>query len=155
MNLRLATPADAAAIARVHVRAWRAGYRGIVAEKVLADLSEAERESLWNEILSRGGEDFTLVAEAPDATVVGFCSGRAQTREIAALYVDPGHWRRGIGGRLLDAALERLGGPDVALWVLEANAPARAFYATRGFAPDGARATHECSHEDEIRLLRT
>ena len=152
MSLRLATPADAAAIARVHVRAWRAAYRGIVPDAVLDALSEQEREALWREILANAAESFTLVADEPGQGVIGFCSGLPDTREIAALYVDPDHWRRGIGGALLAATLERLPG-DVALWVLERNAPARAFYAEHGFVPDGARATHERSGEEEIRLV--
>jgi GNAT superfamily N-acetyltransferase len=162
--VRRATPADAAAIAGVHVRSWQAAYRGIVPDEILDGLSVAARESTWDAILARGADEaFTLVAEH-DGCVVGFCSLTIRSRdadadvatgEIAAAYVDPDHWRRGAGRALLAAALQdvRAAGCDaVTLWVFARNDRARAFYGGFGFAPDGATTVDERSGEPEIRL---
>ena len=86
------------------------------------------------------------------ADVVGFASvgpvrdedlARQQERwaEVYALYVDPGRWRTGVGTALW-GALDAGWGEEiaaVALWVLRDNVRARAFYAARGLAPDGAQ----------------
>jgi hypothetical protein len=37
--IREAVPADAGAVARVHVDSWRTTYRGIIADSILSDLS--------------------------------------------------------------------------------------------------------------------
>lgn len=56
---------------------------------------------------------------------------RDETR-IHALYVHPRLCRSGMGRALLDDAKSRAA--MLELWVAEANAPARAFYAAQGFA---------------------
>jgi RimJ/RimL family protein N-acetyltransferase len=38
------------------------------------------------------------------------------------------------------------------LWTFEASERSRAFYATLGFEPDGARKTHERTGVAEVRL---
>lgn len=144
--VRGASVEDAAGIATVHVAAWRVAYRGVVPEEVLATLSVEQRERGWRRTLADGAVP-TLVAES-GGRVVGFCTlacpardddAGERTAEIAAIYVDPERWRRGIGTRLARAALDRLRGRDsVTLWVFAANAAAIAFYERLGFAPDGA-----------------
>jgi GNAT superfamily N-acetyltransferase len=69
--------------------------------------------------------------------------------------VDPERWRRGIGRALVDAAGAELrdDGCDAAvLWVYEANAGGRAFYAAMGFAPDGGRKPDPFTGLPEVRL---
>jgi GNAT superfamily N-acetyltransferase len=64
----------------------------------------------------------------------------AGTGEVAALYVDPEHWRSGAGRALLAASVAlalRRGYRALTLWVLDANAAARRFYERQGLAPDG------------------
>jgi len=150
LRLRSAERRDARAIAGVHVRSWRAGYRGIIADDVLDSLSLRERERSWQGWLSNG-RSATIVAQS-QGRLVGFATiswpegPRASVREIAALYVEPTMMRRGVGSALLSAAIEAArsdGCAEVVLWVLEANAAARAFYERAGFAPDGAREHHE------------
>jgi len=142
MNVRAARLEDARAIAEVHVAAWHAAYRGLVADDVIAERTVERREAQWREWIpiSRA-----LVAE-DGGEIVGFAGVILETGEIAALYVDPRHWRRGAGRALLEGAKERLreaGCPDAALWVFEENHAARAFYEALGFAPDGAVDTGE------------
>ena len=51
-SIRVAGVADAAAIAAVHVGAWRETYVGIVAAQVLAGLSVDRRTEIWRRILT-------------------------------------------------------------------------------------------------------
>ena len=56
------------------------------------------------------------------------------------MYLDPDHYRQGVGSELMDAAFQELRrrGADAAyLWVMTDNAPARAFYERHGWEPDG------------------
>jgi len=164
--IRRAVVADAAAIAGVHVRAWQVGYRAIVPAAVLAAQSVSLRTAQWEGWLATGnihGESKTLLARA-GASVIGFATVTTtspdddlddHTCELAALYVDPGHWRQGIGRLLMDAArdLGRTQGADeMSLWVLTENSAARAFYAHLGFADDDAINTHERSGEPTVRM---
>jgi hypothetical protein len=52
MIIRDASPADAAAIARVRVDAWRETYRGIVPEAFLDGLSYEQDATLLTQVLS-------------------------------------------------------------------------------------------------------
>lgn len=62
---------------------------------------------------------------------------RIREREVAELYVDSFFSGQGIGGKLLDFAVDRF---DVRnLWVLEENPRAIAFYERHGFRNSGIR----------------
>lgn len=162
--VRPATPEDARGIAEVHVRSWRAAYRGLVPAEVLDRLSVDDREGTWAEMLRNGSR--VLVAEEPDGTLAGFCGFARPARdddavpgsgEILALYVDPERWRAGTGGALLDAAVEELaaeGCDEATLWVLRGNDRAIGFYARHGFVADGRVSTHPPTGSAEVRMRR-
>ena len=150
MQVRRANLEDADAIAAVHVRSWEAAYRGLVPQAWFAERTLQRRTAMWRELLRRGENTRVFVA-CLNGTLVGFCGAATPSRdedagegtsEIAALYVDPGHWRAGAGRALITATLRDLAAclwRDVTLWVLEANDRARSFYAGVGFEPDGGR----------------
>jgi len=73
--------ADAAAIARIQVRAWQDGYRGIVSDAFLDGLSVGEVEETWRGLLDPTAEDPPFVAVAlddgrPAGYAVVRCPGR-------------------------------------------------------------------------------
>jgi ribosomal protein S18 acetylase RimI-like enzyme len=150
-----AVRADAAAIAGVHVRAWRAAYRGLMPDDVLDALSPEARRAQWDEGLALPVPRPTLVATDAAGTIAGFCALAEPTTddgesprsaEITALYVDPSRWRAGVGSVLLAAARDRLRAREfeqVILWVLVGNVSARAFYEHHGFEADGGLVEHE------------
>lgn len=146
--VREGRPDDAAAIARVHVRAWQAGYAGLLPDDVLAALDLDERRAAWEQRLRDTDETTVLVAERR-GEIIGFVAcGPSRDEdtasdsegEVYALYVDPDGWRHGVGRALLAAAVERLAArwPVVRLWVLADNARGRRFYEAVGFVPDGS-----------------
>lgn len=67
----------------------------------------------------------------------GFVKGmvRIREREVVQLYVDSFFAGQGIGGKLLDFAVERFAVRN--LWVLESNPRAIAFYERHGFHRSG------------------
>ena len=160
MRVRPAAPADARGIAETQARAWDAAYRGLLPDAMIDAVTPDVREARWRDILATR-DSSTWVAEE-DGRVVGFCSVFAVARdadaapgtaEIAALYVDPAAWRRGVGSALLRAGLAALGPVRVTLWVLERNVAARAFYARHGFSPDGTG--RETAGAPHVRLARS
>lgn len=146
MPCRDARADDAAAVARVHVAAWRAAYQDLVPAPYLAALDADRARKRWEEWLQPGRP--VVVVEA-SGDVVGFCrygpsrdsDGGPSTGEVMAINLHPAFWRRGLGRELLLAALSRLregGFTEATLWVLHGNERARRFYEALGWRPDGA-----------------
>ena len=150
ITCRRAVPEDAPAIARAHVAAWQAAYRGLMPAHVLDGLDVAHSTVRWQQRLD--AVDPNVFVAAIDGAVIGVCT-IGPTRdtdaadqlaghligEVQAINLHPRAWRRGAGGRLLALAEDMLrehGYTRAMLWVLERNASARAFYQARGWALD-------------------
>lgn len=161
ISVRRATVSDAAGIAAVHVASWEGAYRGLVPDAWFEERTLESRTAMWRRVLGDARASVVFAAEDAGA-IVGFAGASTPSRdtdadedtaEIAAFYVDPGHWRAGAGRALMDASLAELTGrgfETVTLWVFEANPRARAFYAACGFAEDGARQ----GEPPEVRMRR-
>ena len=161
--IRPASVADAAGVSAVQRASWLAAYRDIIEvsliERVVPPddgtrIRQSFRTRPWQRMI-------VAVDDSPGAgaPVVGYATygpelevldapwphpmsqagAAGQVGELYALYVDPGWWSTGAGRALITRVLDRLAPyPVVTLWVLEQNARARRFYASAGFAPDGA-----------------
>jgi GNAT superfamily N-acetyltransferase len=142
--VRDARPADADAIAAVHLRTWQVAYRGLIPDDVLDSFELDEWTANRRRRLADPGIH-TFVAET-DGTVCGFVSvGPSRDDdmigegELYALYVEPERWGHGLGRALHAAGIDTLGDlgfREAALWVLEANERARRFYERAGWALD-------------------
>ncbi|MCY4113873.1 MAG: GNAT family N-acetyltransferase [Chloroflexi bacterium] len=150
MQLRAATVADAAAMAEAHVRAWQTAFRGIVPDERLDALRVERSADRFRGYLAPTESDdqrFILAVSGDTALgFVGFGTTRdedvdpARVAEVRGLYVHPAHWRRGVGRRLLQAAIDELtaDGYDTAtLWTLAESEASRAFYEAQGWRTDG------------------
>lgn len=96
-------------------------------------------------------------AEA-QAGIVGFLVTRivADELEILNLAVDPHERRRGVGGALLDAAIEQGRRSHVRrafLEVRESNRGAQRFYERHGFAVFGRRTRYYSDPEEDALLM--
>jgi GNAT superfamily N-acetyltransferase len=148
MLLRAAKPLDALGVARVHVRSWRAAYRGLLPDDYLDALTPKNRARGYS-FGARGLADPATILALEHEEICGFVTtGPSQdpqnpnAGEVMALYVDPEHWGSGIGRTLIGAARERLhaiGFTAAILWVLDGNENAERFYAADGWTPDGSR----------------
>jgi GNAT superfamily N-acetyltransferase len=152
--IRKARPADAVAIAAVHVAAWRNTYPGILPDQFLARMS-VSRQAVHYDHAIRGGTGVMVaiasgvdVAPGGAARIIGFTTaGHARRREIGGQSLGEGEietlyvlddWRdRGVGRRLLRSAATYLadsGCKSAFLWVLRDN-PSRWFYEHLGGRP--------------------
>src|SRR4051812_25243079 len=109
LTLRPAIPADALAVATVHVRSWQAGYRGLLADEYLDSLRADDRAKHYTFGSADPELPLTVVAEL-DGGICGFASIGASrelgpdTGELLALYVDPAAWGVGVGRALVQDA---------------------------------------------------
>ena len=165
MDIRLAGPEDATAVAQVHVRAWQAGYRKLLPQEYLDGLRAADRAARYDFASRDPGRPSTLVAVDGD-TICGFATVASAAQsdapgygELCALYVSPERWRAGIGAALVSAARRRLlllGYRQAVAWVLLGNTPAQRFYERDGWRSDGLQrvATVWGATVQEIRYSR-
>ncbi|MFE7600726.1 GNAT family N-acetyltransferase [Streptomyces sp. NPDC057494] len=168
MPIREALPEDAAALAAVHVRSWRAAYRDLVPGPYLDALDIEERAAVWHARLTAPDRPSVLVATDDGGHPVAFSCFRAcpdeefapgTTAELAALYALPEVWGTGVGRALLSASTEMLiaGGFRAAvLWVFAGNARGRRFYEAAGWRADGSSVREETGGRvlEELRYRR-
>jgi ribosomal protein S18 acetylase RimI-like enzyme len=154
--IRAAHVADAPQIAVVHVRSWQVAYRGLLPQAYLDGLDPVQRVGRWERSLAEAndGRNGVLVADA-GGSLLGFVeyspsrdgdADQARVGEIGAIYLLPSFWGKGVGRRLMGAALARLAEArfdQVTLWVLDSNARARRFYEAGGWLTDGAQKIEE------------
>jgi ribosomal protein S18 acetylase RimI-like enzyme len=163
INIRTANTSDAEAIGEINVKGWRTGYKDILPQSHLDDLSINDRVARWQRTLSHPVETTNiLVAEehtsnVPHTTrVLGFISfgetmpspsdealihDGTRTGELRAIYVDPQAWSSGVGQLLWKAAQQRLidaGCTSVQVEMFARNERAIRFYRAAGFANDVA-----------------
>ncbi|WP_224333324.1 GNAT family N-acetyltransferase [Haloprofundus halobius] len=141
MEIRPANTDDIEAIQRVARLSWEATYHDILsAETVEETVSEWYSEETLSEALGKPGTAF-LVAEG-DGEIVGFCHGvvEAERGDIVRLYVDPDHWREGVGSALyerLRSDLEDFNMSELEAIVLADNEMGNEFYRHLGFEKAG------------------
>ncbi|MGM9482187.1 GNAT family N-acetyltransferase [Roseateles sp. NT4] len=142
VSLRPMRADDADAVAALHATSWRSAYRGMLSDQYLDHEVDADRRSVWRERLQ--GPDaaaaFGIVAEDAENQMIGFAYVMpAHDPEwgtlVDNLHVHPDAKGGGIGRRLLQAVARELGpahAQPLFLWVLDANEPAKRFYARMG-----------------------
>lgn len=164
IRLRPAEPAEAFAVARVHVRSWQAAYRNLLPGDYLDQLRPEDRARHYDFAATDIQKPYTILAAEGDS-ICGFattCPARdpAKYGELCALYVDPAYWSRGIGVALVSAARDRLfelGFRNALLWILAGNARADRFYRADRWMPDGMRRTDTLwgITVEELRYIRS
>lgn len=157
--VRRAVPADAAAVTRVRITAWKETYAGLVPAPFLDGMSPTDPVAISRMAARLDPQAPTrgFVAEARDGgEILGFVTAGPEREhpramppaagapqgEVYAIYVLAAHQGLGRGAALLEAAcsfLRAAGFDRAVLWVLDTNAGARAFYERHGWRPTGRR----------------
>lgn len=162
VHLRRATEADAAAMARIQVRASRAAYRGLLPDELLAAMTEAERERAWRREIPLLPEEVRPTVAEVEGRIVGFIgalpSADSDARRDSELTVsvDPDCWAHGVGRKLVEhqvRLLRHLGREEATTWVMADDRPARDFSEALGWKPDGSRRMRTIGHwsTEEVR----
>jgi RimJ/RimL family protein N-acetyltransferase len=165
--IRKAKLGDEASIARVHVAAWQAAYRGFMGSEFLNSLSIERKKEMWKNTLKQPGRGKYLVAEVKN-NIQGFAVfGPARdsdldesASELVALNVHPVFWRQNLGASLLKVVLDNVSlekYKTLHLWVIKGNAPAIKLYEKFGFKYLGKSKTdsnHSGNPLHEMRYSR-
>jgi len=146
-RIRPAEPADLEALAWMHHASFVAGNGPHLPPPRLIELTPAAGLERWRRVLAERPTGAALLVLEQAGRLAGTAGagpnrGEEHVGELYSLYVDPEHWRRGLGTRLHDAALEHLGRAgwsEGILWVLEGNTGAQRFYEFLGWRLDGDR----------------
>lgn len=155
VEVRLATLADAAAIATVHIHSWKQAYAGLVPEAYLNTLHLDEQTETWRRWLSTSATDqLTTLVASQGEQILGFVTvGPARDEdctadqlEIYSIYIEPDTWGRGVARELLRSVISATGEHQpITLWVLAGSERALHFYRRNGFSPDGVERYRERS----------
>jgi GNAT superfamily N-acetyltransferase len=148
LRIREAVPADARAIAQIHVRSWQAAYRGQLTDDYLDGLSIDDRLEQHRRSLEEPPPEWRTWVAQEAGDVTGFAvTGPSQdadaterTGEVYAIYLEPDRVGTGAGRELFEHAvgdLRERGFDTATLWVLETNERARRFYEVAGWTHDG------------------
>ncbi len=163
MDYRYAEHGDLTTLAKIHIDAWRAAYRGMMPATFLDSLDESHALVRLEPVVAASPP--RIAVAQLDNEVVAFCrfgpsiesNVPPETVEIFALNVAPNHWRGGVGRFLTEHVLtdaRRRGFRTCTLWVLTDNARARHFYDAIGFAQDGATRTEAANSNHPLHELR-
>jgi GNAT superfamily N-acetyltransferase len=160
-----AVPQDAEAILLLKREARLDRYvneeQGVTREDIYKKLSDEDIKTaipLWQNGIANetdGGERTTYVARANEK-VVGYtqpCIEEGQ-RRLGAMYVSPDAQGHGIGGQLINKALEWHGDNDVFLYVVSYNEAAIGFYEHFGFTKTGKELPAEYDEQTGVKLLQ-
>lgn len=156
LTIRQAVPADAEALARLHVDVWEDAYSSLMPVSIFESRRATipERIEGWRRNLTASAAS-TLVA-ADSHGLVGFASVGPPREEdvnvedeLWALYVRAARWGTGVGHALLSRSL---GDRPAYLWVLRGNDRAIAFYRKHRFVEDGTERSDE--YGTELRMVR-
>lgn len=123
MNLRLATPGDAASIAALHALSWRLTYKDTLSEEYLEQRVVADREAVWSQRFASPKENqYVVVAEA-ESGLVGFACAFVGEHAGWGSYLDNLHVIKSMQGQGVGTALF----VNVVQWC-ESQAPGRGLY---------------------------
>jgi len=139
-------------------------YKDIIPKKYIKE-KNATRDPMWRRILSEENNIHYIILN--DNIPVGILSvGPPQHDnigiddsfwELHGIYLHPDYYRRGIGTKAIEFAVEKAkaaGKTNMILWVFEENKNAIKFYEKCGFKPDGARKIYNCGKDINCIRMR-
>lgn len=167
--VRPAVPEDAASIARIQVRAWRAGYGDILPRPALDEATGEQAERQWREnwteaVSNPPSKRHAVLVATDEGRVQGFAAVEpagdsdclpATDAELLTLLVDPDAGRLGHGSRLLAASADHLrahGFVTAVTWIFADDGVTRGFLESAGWGFDTSH--RDLDMGEHVRQLR-
>lgn len=165
--VRLALPAEAAAIAAIQRRSWTQSLPPGLAEHALATASAAEMAEVWEAAILRPPEArFRVLVAVSSGRLTGFATtvpapdADADPRDDGAVEefaIDPVAQRLGHGSRLLNACVDTLRADRfrrARWWIWAGDDVLRRFLTEAGWAPDGSSREIGTEEGDRLKQVR-
>ncbi|GIG69918.1 GNAT family N-acetyltransferase [Phytomonospora endophytica] len=160
--IRAGEDRDLVAVGALHSRTRRAAYRELMSAEALEAMSPRRQHAAWAERVPRERETHRMLVAEHETTLLGFGyvgGGEDGFGWLCALHVDPAAHGTGVARLLLARAVDtltELGHERHALWVIDGNARAIAFYTKSGWYHDGTRRTSSVGPEttEQLRYRR-
>lgn len=146
--IRRATINDASRIAEISIFTKRINYRSIFHDDNVS-FGKMQVYPLAKEYIDNP-EKLEGIWVYEDEFVKGFIN--LDSTQIMELYVDSFFENQGIGGKLVDFAIENYNSSH--LWVLEKNTKAKRFYGRHGFIDTGNKRLEDGTTEYIVELKR-
>lgn len=167
-SVRLALPAEAAAIAALQRRGWSQSLPTEVANAALGSVDLAGMTTSWEHAILRPPlAQFRVLVALGNDRVAGFAAvgpsddpdAEAGTHAVVAEFViDPAAQRQGHGSRLLNACVDTLradGFSTATWWVRAGDDVLRGFLTGAGWAADGAHSEVSLTEDGpRLKLVR-
>jgi len=141
-EIGMASLEDAGICAHIQTESWKAAFRGILTDGVLAQATDFLRvKAMYERVLVRKEMRGLIlrIGGAPHAIAFWGKSrdaSAADSAELICIHSLPGNWRRGYGTQLMAYVLDEMskaGYRRAVLWVFAQNTRARAFYEKCGW----------------------
>lgn len=171
ITFRLAKPSDAPIMAKILSESWEAAYKDIIPMEYITEKNKT-RLALFQRIIT-DDNDRQYIIEANKKPVGIMCVAPPQIEnieigndsliddsfyELHGLYHHPDYYRKGIGTKAMEFAIDKArkaGKKKMILWVFAENTSSINFYKKCGFLPDSATKTYNCGKEMKcIRMRR-
>ncbi|PFG16424.1 acetyltransferase (GNAT) family protein [Propionicimonas paludicola] len=167
-SVRLALPAEAAAIAALQRRCWVSDYPSELSDQLLASADLAAMTASWEAAIVRPPlAQFRVLVAIGAERLVGFAvvgpsddpdAVAGSDALVAEFSVDPQARRSGHGSRLLNAVADTLradGFARATWWVRSTDDVLREFLVSSGWAADGAHTEVAMSGDGpRLKLVR-
>jgi RimJ/RimL family protein N-acetyltransferase len=170
-SMRVAEPADAAALADLHIRSAQKGFKHIFSADALApskdELTDDWIAWLWSDpSLAREATVVERSGRIVGVIVAGLDQSEPTAGRLTRAYVDPQVWGSRVAQLLFNAAIDHLreiGCTRAVTWIMEPNHRARATVEHLGMTVTGKRqatcerAASECGGVEDVEyqiLLR-
>lgn len=164
ISIRIGTPADAAALADLHIRSAQKGFRHIFSPEALSpprdELTKDWAAWLWsNPSLARKAVVVERSGDVVGVIVAGLDNeSDPKVGRLTRAYVDPEVWGSKVAQLMFNAAIDRLreiGCTRAVTWIMEPNHRARRTVEHLGMQVSGKRqptcerAASQCSSDVE------
>lgn len=130
LNIRVANELDYPDLRRIYLEARTKSFHWECTEKM--SLEDFDKDTV---------DDYVILAEE-DGKILGFAALYVPDNFIHSLFVDPAFSGKGVGGRLIDFAIEKMNRP-LRLKCVSENNQAMKFYEYKGWK----KVVEECASE--------
>lgn len=146
VTIRRVAKGDEHILAYIQTESWKAAFRDIIPEDLLAKYTQPEKAAeMYRKLLEDGkGNGYLLEVNGKphciaywDATRESDMPGYA---ELICIHSLQDQWHRGYGSKMMDRVfsdVQKAGYSKIMLWVFEKNRRAIEFYKAKGFTASG------------------